>query len=236
MSERVNELGQPIGFEIAGWSARPLPPSSSMEGRRVQVELLDLDKHGADLWATIAEDREGRNWTYLPAGPFADQAGYLAWLGGISAGRDPMFHAVVDRASGKAVGVASYLRIDPANGVIEVGHINFSPRLQRKPSATEAMFLMMRRVFEELGYRRYEWKCDALNAPSRAAALRLGFRFEGIFRQAVVYKGRNRDTAWFAITDRDWPALKDAFERWLDPANFDPEGRQKTRLSDLTRG
>ena len=132
--------------------------------------------------------------------------------------------------SGRAVGVASYLRIDPAAGAIEVGHINFSPRLQRTRAATESMYLMMKRVFDELGYRRYEWKCDSLNAPSRAAALRLGFQFEGVFRQALVYKGRNRDTAWFSILDREWPALAAAFERWLDPANFDEAGRQRERL------
>jgi len=151
-------------------------------------------------------------------------------------GEDPLFHAIVERKTGEAVGVASYLRIDPANGVIEVGHINYSPLLQRTRAATEAMFLMMRRVFDELGYRRYEWKCDALNAPSRAAAGRYGFRFEGIFRQATVYKGRNRDTAWYAIIDKDWPALKAAYERWLAPENFDAEGRQRVRLAALVEG
>lgn len=151
----------------------------------------------------------------------------------MSAGNDPMFHAVVNDATGTAVGVATYLRIDPPNGAIEVGHINYSPRLQRKPAATEAMYLMMRRVFDELGYRRYEWKCDSLNAPSRAAAARLGFRYEGTFLQATVYKGRNRDTAWFAITDKEWPSVKAGFERWLDPANFDADGRQRAGLAAL---
>src|SRR5229473_374530 len=146
---------------------------------------------------------------------------------------DRLYHAILERQSGRAVGVASFMRIDPASGVIEVGGINYSPRLQRTPAATEAMYLMMRRVFDELGYRRYEWKCDALNAPSRAAAARLGFRFEGIFRQAVVYKGRSRDTAWFSIIDGEWPTLKTAFERWLDPANFDESGRQRRRLSEF---
>ena len=146
---------------------------------------------------------------------------------------DPLFHAIVDNATGKAIGLASYLRIDPASGSIEVGHINYSPLLQRTPAATEAMYLMMQRVFE-LGYRRYEWKCDALNARSRAAAQRYGFSFEGIFRQATVYKGRNRDTAWYAIIDREWPALQAAFLQWLDPSNFDADGRQRVRLADLT--
>lgn len=141
-------------------------------------------------------------------------------------------HAIIDLASGQAVGVASYMRIDPAHGAIEVGNINFSPRLQRTRVATEAMFLMMQRVFDELGYRRYEWKCDSLNAPSRAAALRYGFQFEGIFRRAIVYKKRSRDTAWFSIIDTDWPALKLAFQAWLDPANFDNAGQQRRSLGD----
>jgi RimJ/RimL family protein N-acetyltransferase len=148
-------------------------------------------------------------------------------------GDDPLFFAILDAATGRPVGVASYLRIDPPSGSIEVGHLRFSPRLQRTPASTEAMYLMLARAFG-LGYRRYEWKCDALNAPSRAAALRLGLSFEGIFRQATVYKGRNRDHAWFAATDREWPALREAYERWLDPGNFDERGRQRTRLSELT--
>jgi RimJ/RimL family protein N-acetyltransferase len=148
-------------------------------------------------------------------------------------GDDPLFHAIIDAARHQAAGVASYLRVDPRNGVIEVGHINYSPLLQRSRAATEAMYLMMQRVFG-LGYRRYEWKCDSLNAVSRAAAQRLGFSFEGVFRQAVVYKGRNRDTAWYAAIDSEWPELERAFLRWLDPANFDKDGRQRARLSELT--
>jgi RimJ/RimL family protein N-acetyltransferase len=150
-------------------------------------------------------------------------------------GDDPLFHAVVDLATGRALGVAAYLRIEPAIGVLEIGHIAWSPSLQRTPAATEAMWLMMRRVFEELGYRRYEWKCDALNAPSRRAAERLGFTFEGIFRQATITKGRNRDTAWYSIIDKEWPALDRAFGRWLAPANFSPDGWQRERLGDLVR-
>jgi RimJ/RimL family protein N-acetyltransferase len=142
-------------------------------------------------------------------------------------------HAIVERDSGRAVGVASYLAIDPENGTIEIGSINYSPRLQRRPAATEAMYLLMRRVFDELGYRRYEWKCDSLNAPSRAAAQRLGFRYEGVFRQAVVYKGRSRDTAWYSVIDGEWPLLRPAFERWLDPSNFDADGRQHAALASF---
>ena len=235
MTDHVNHLGQPIGFPLPGWTARPRPPRTAMEGRLCRVEPVDVDRHAADLHAANLEDKEGRNWTYLAYGPIATLDDYRDWMRKTCLGEDPLFHAVIDRKTGRAAGVASYLRIDPAPGVIEVGHINYAPPLQRTAAATEAMFLMMRRVFDELGYRRYEWKCDALNAPSRAAALRLGFQFEGIFRQATVYKSRNRDTAWFAIIDRDWPALKARYERWLDPANFDAAGRQRQSLSAATR-
>ncbi len=230
MGERVNGLGQPIGFEVTGWMARPRPPRMPMEGRTCRLEPYE-PRHAADLFAAYSKDREGRNWTYLGYGPFADAAAFEAFAAATYPGDDPMFHTVIDRDSGKAVGVASYLRIDPASGVIEVGHINFSPALQATVMASEAMYLMMRRVFDELGYRRYEWKCDALNAPSRRAAERLGFVYEGTFRQATIYKGRNRDTAWFSITDSEWPALKRAFEAWLDPSNFDAAGRQKRSLA-----
>ncbi len=235
MDQRANHLGQPIGEPVPDWQPRPLPPRTPMIGRYCRVEPLDPARHGDDLWETISADEEGRNFTYLFTEPFSDRDSYRAWLDKIAAGTDPMFHAIIDLKDGKAVGIASLMRIEPVMGVIEVGNINFSPRLQRTPIATESMFLMIKRVFDELGYRRYEWKCDSLNAPSRAAAARLGFQFEGIFRQAVVYKGRNRDTAWFSIIDKDWPALKQAFERWLDPANFDESGRQRESLSNLTR-
>ena len=228
----TNDLGQPIGFALEDWKAPPLPPSEPMVGRYCRVERLDPERHAADLYRANAAVSTGRNWTYLAYGPFQAYADYLKWMQDNCRGGDPLFHAVVDFDSGKAVGVASYLRIVPASGSIEVGHINYSPLLQRSPAGTEGMYLMMKRAFE-LGYRRYEWKCDALNAKSRAAAERLGFTFEGVFRQASVYKGRNRDTAWYAIIDREWPNLEKAFLRWLDPANFDTEGKQRVRLSDL---
>jgi RimJ/RimL family protein N-acetyltransferase len=224
---------QPIGFPVPGWSARPRPPRTPIEGWLCRLEPLDPDRHVADLYAGNCQARDARDWTYLPYGPFESLAAYRAWANQVAAADDPLFHAIVDRASGRAAGVASLMRIDPVNGVIEVGHIKYTPALQRTPAATEAMYLLMRRVFDELGYRRYEWKCDALNAPSRAAALRLGFVFEGIFRQAIVYKGRNRDTAWFSIIDREWPALKAAYERWLAADNFDARGQQRRRLGEL---
>ena len=228
-----NELDQDIGPEVPGWTARPPPPRTAMAGRYATVAPLDPARHGDALWHAFAEDRDGRGWTYLPYGPFADQRVHRSWLEAAAARDDPLFHAVIDHASGAALGVASYLRIDRANGTIEVGHIHFAPALQRTKAASEAMYLMMARAFDELGYRRYEWKCNALNAPSRAAAERLGFRFEGVFRHAQVVKGRNRDTAWYSIVDGEWPALKASFRRWLDPANFDAAGRQRQSLAAL---
>jgi RimJ/RimL family protein N-acetyltransferase len=232
-AQRSNEFGQPIGAAVPEWR-RPAPPERTvLSGRWCRVEPLAPERHADELFRAYAEDADARHWTYLPYGPFADAAEYRAWMERTCRGDDPLFFAIVDSASGRPVGVASYLRIDPAAGSIEVGHLRFSAALQRTPAATEAMYLMMRHAFA-LGYRRYEWKCDALNGPSRAAALRLGLSFEGVFRQAWVVKGRNRDTAWFAAIDREWPALARAFERWLDPANFDAEGRQRVRLRALT--
>ena len=233
MRSTVNDLGQPIGVALDGWTPPPPPSLDPMEGRWCRVEPLDPHRHAADLFGAYALDPGGGTWTYLPYGPFETLEGYLDWMNDVCRGADPSFRAIVDTTTGQAVGVASYLRIVPASGSIEVGHINYSPLLQRTPAATEAMYLMMQRAFE-LGYRRYEWKCDALNARSRAAAQRLGLSFEGLFRQATVYKGRNRDTAWYAAIDGEWPALNEAFSRWLDPTNFDAEGTQRARLSALT--
>lgn len=228
-----NELGQPVGFPLADWRGCQPPPRTPMIGLRCRVEPIDPASHAENLHAANMLDREGRIWTYLGYGPFASLQDYRAWLCSECLGDDPMFHAIVDVGSAKALGVASYLRMAPETGVIEVGHINYAPPLQRTAAATEAMYLMMRRVFDELGYRRYEWKCDALNAASRKAAERLGFRFEGIFRQATIYKSRNRDTAWYAIVDGEWAAIKRALEQWLDVANFGPDGRQRVSLSRL---
>jgi RimJ/RimL family protein N-acetyltransferase len=233
VGDEVNALGQPVGFPVAGWTPPPLPPRDPMIGRICRIEPLDPARDAAQLHAANLLDTDGRNWTYLPYGPFATVDDYRRWLDTAAAVPDPMFHTIVDLATGAPVGVASYLRIDPSAGSIEVGHINYSPRLQRTVAATEAMYLMMKRAFA-LGYRRYEWKCHALNAPSRRAAQRLGFSYEGIFRQARVDKGRNRDTAWYAMIDREWPAIDAAFQRWLDPANFDDHGRQRTSLAALT--
>ncbi len=223
----------PVGRPVPGWTPRPAPPRTPMPGRLCRVEPLDISRHAEELYAANRLDADGRNWTYLGIEAPRTLEAYVAWLERMTAGDDPILHAIVDLPAGKAVGVAALMRIDRANGVIEVGNINYSPLLQRKPAATEAMFLLMARVFDELGYRRYEWKCDSLNAASRAAALRLGFRYEGLFRQAVVYKGRNRDTAWFSIIDSEWPALKRAYQQWLAPDNFDADGRQRRGLAEL---
>lgn len=222
---------QPVGPRVPDWTARLPPPESPMEGRYVRVERLLPARHAAELFAANAEDVDGAHWTYLFDEKPGSLEAYGQWATRAASTVDPLFHAVVERRTGQACGVAAFMRIDASNGVIEIGHINFSPRLQRTREATEAIFLMMARAFDELGYRRLEWKCDSLNAPSRAAALRFGFTFEGIFRQAVVYKGRNRDTAWYSIIDSEWPALKSAYERWLRTANFDSSGQQLSRLA-----
>ena len=195
---RVNELGQPIGPALPGWQPPARPAQRRLKGRFCSVEPLDVAQHARALFDANSQDREHRMWTYLGYGPFADFDEYERWLTERARSTDPLFQAFVDRKSGNAVGLGTFMRIDPPAGSIEVGHIAMSPVLQRSPAATEAMYLMMRHAFE-LGYRRYEWKCDALNANSRRAAERLGFVFEGVFRQATVYKGRSRDTAWYSV-------------------------------------
>lgn len=226
--QRLNALTQPIGLPLADTSPRPVPPRTDMVGRYCSVVPLSLD-HADDLYTAFRADEEDRIWTYLPNGPYHDPAEFRAWVDAAIAQNDLLMQAIL--VDGRAVGHASYLRITPASASIEVGFINLSPALQRTRAATEFQFLMLRRAFDELGYRRYEWKCDALNAPSRRAAERLGFTYEGTFRQATHYKGRNRDTAWFSILDSEWPDLKRRFTGWLDPANFDAQGRQKLSLS-----
>ena len=219
------------GRPLEGWTPPPAPGPAVIEGGHARLERLAPAVHAGALHeANRADDRI---WDYLAYGPFATAEDYRRWAEEAASAADPFFYAIRDLGTGLPGGVASFLRITPAAGVIEVGHINLSAGLQNSRAATEAMFLMMRWAFEA-GYRRYEWKCDALNLPSRRAAQRLGFSYEGTFRQHMIVKGRNRDTAWFAVTDSDWPALRAAFETWLDPANFDVAGRQRRRLSDLT--
>lgn len=221
------------GKALPDWAPPPRPDAPLLEGRLVRLEPLTAAGHAADLFAAFRGDPS--LWDYMPYGPFDTAAEYHDWAAAREGSADPVFLALRNRASGRAEGVASYLRITPEAGSIEVGHICLSPALQRSAAATEAMALMMDWAFAA-GYRRYEWKCNALNLASRRAAGRLGFSFEGVFRNHMVIKGRNRDTAWFSVIDTEWPALKAAFQEWLDPANFDAAGRQRRSLSDLTSG
>lgn len=229
-----NHLGEPIGLALPD-RVRPQLPDEHvvLEGDHCRLEPLDADRHSMDLYEAYSKDTEGRLWTYIPNGPWESHAQFDTWVRGAHHKPDPFFYAIIDLTTDKAVGIASYLRVDPGNQSIEVGWITYSNLMQRTPVSTECMFLMMRNAFD-MGYRRYEWKCNAMNRPSIAAAMRLGFSFEGLFRQATMVKGHNRDTAWFAIIDEDWPVAKAAFERWLHPDNFDSDGLQRERLSDLT--
>ncbi|WP_419909796.1 GNAT family N-acetyltransferase [Hoeflea sp.] len=236
MNQRTNEHGQPIGDDVPGWAACARPERVTMAGRFCRVEPLNADRHAEALFEAYRHDPEGLLWTYVPMGPFGDAAALRGWTDGASRDESQLYFAIVDQTSGLATGIACFLRLQPEHGVIEVGGIVYSPLLQRTPAATEAMFLMMRHVMKDLGYRRYEWKCDALNAPSRRAAERLGFTYDGLFEQAIVYKGRNRDTAWYSILDRDWPALEQAYKAWLDPGNFNADGRQRRAIGSFIAG
>lgn len=228
-SESHPQTGQPVGPRVDAVSAeRPGPVALS--GRFARVELLDPSRHGAALWEAFKVRDE--LWTYSANGPFADEASFHDWIAQRAGLADPYYFAIA-APDGRALGIAAFMEIRPATRVVEVGNVVYSPVLQRKPAATEAQFLLARYAIEKLRYRRYEWKCHALNAASRAAALRLGFTFEGIFRQHMIVKGRTRDTAWFSIIDSEWPRLGTAFEAWLAPENFDGEGRQKRRLQDI---
>jgi len=220
-----------FGFPLPDWMPPAAPDGETLTGTWVQLEAMDPDSHAADLFRAYSSAEQV--WDYLPYGPFSSASGYHRWAKENATGADPLFYVLRNLQTGQCGGVASYLRITPASGSIEVGHINLAPEIAGSRASTEAMYLMMDWAFRN-GYRRYEWKCDALNLPSRKAAQRLGFSYEGIFRQATVYKGRNRDTAWFAVIDQDWPALKEAYRVWLSPANFDAAGRQKESLADLT--
>jgi len=236
MSSEVidSSSGLPIGPEVPAHAA-PHPARRVLAGRFVRLEPLDVEKHGASLWQETHGAGAAAFWQYLFDEPFADEHSFRDFLARKAASTDPLFYAIVDQASGRAVGFETLMRMDPAHRCIEVGNILYGRSLQRTPGATEAQYLLMRYVFDDLGYRRYEWKCNALNAPSRRAALRFGFSFEGIFRKHMIVRGRNRDTAWYSMLDDEWPATKAAFERWLAPANFDATGGQRASLSALRR-
>ncbi|NYH26128.1 GNAT family N-acetyltransferase [Paraburkholderia bryophila] len=233
MEPRHNEFEQPIGVPVLDWKGAEAPGRAPLTGRYCRIEPVDVERHAADLYDAYSSAADARDWTYLNVGPFESLAAYREHLTRMAASPDPLHHTVIDLATGKAVGTLALMRIDRVNGVIEVGHVTYSPRLKQTRIATDAMFLVMTQVFDGLGYRRFEWKCDSLNAPSRAAALRYGFTFEGIFRQAIVYHQRNRDTAWFSVIDGEWPALRASYARWLDAGNFDAQGKQIERLAHL---
>ncbi len=231
MSERPPAPdAQPVGAALPHWRPPPRPAHAPMRGRYAVLEPL-RGTHGASLWRAFARDTDGSTWTYLPDGPFREPGAFAALVDARVASADPMFFAVL--RDGQACGMASFLRIDPRNGCVEIGHLAFAPELQRTPAATEALHLMLAHVFA-IGYRRVEWKCNALNAPSRRAAVRLGFTYEGTFRQAAVVKGHNRDTSWYAMLDHEWPARQAAQRQWLAPANFGTDGAQVLALSALT--
>ncbi|GHE20259.1 GNAT family N-acetyltransferase [Halomonas urumqiensis] len=240
MTPETNDYGQPVGPDIVGWEPSAGLEPSLISGRFCRLEPLNADNHVASLWQAWREpapefdhDPEAlARWTYLGGRPFNDESGCRAWLTRMSGDRELLCYAVVDLADGHAVGMAAYLNEIPVDGRVEIGHLSFSPRMARTVMSSEALMLMMAEAFDK-GYRRLEWKCDALNAPSRRAAERLGFCFEGIFRQHRVVAGRNRDTAWFSVLDEEWPAIRDCHRRWLAPANFDNEGRQRQSLSSM---
>jgi NAD(P)H-dependent FMN reductase/RimJ/RimL family protein N-acetyltransferase len=223
---------QPLGRALPHWQPRPLPERRNFQGIYSRIEPLDPVRHGEQLYAALCNESGAAAWTYLPANAPVDRNAWRSRLENYAASRDPFFFTLFGE-SGQAAGICAYLRIAPEHGSIEIGHIHLSPQLQQTRTATEIQYLLMRHAFDDLGYRRYEWKCDALNAPSRRAALRLGFRFEGIFFNAIVYKQRSRDTAWFSITDDEWPRVRRGFELWLAPENFDAEGRQLHSLASL---
>lgn len=222
-----------MNADLDNWTPREAPARQATEGHYVRLEPLDATRHGDGLYeAARTQDKEER-FRWLPERPHESREAFEPWLQKAAASADPLYFTVIEKASGRIAGRQTLMRIDRDNGVIEIGNILWNAPVARRPAASEALFLFARHAFDDLGYRRFEWKCNALNAPSRQAALRFGFAFEGVFRQHMVVKGKNRDTAWYAMIDKDWPTIRRAFEEWLDPANFDSQGRQKRRLEEI---
>lgn len=230
-----NTFNQPIGDALPDFTVGKMPDVQCLNGRFCRLERLSVAKHAEDLWLVYNHETRPQNWTYLPPsfGPFAEKSAFIAFLTQTEAAQDPYCFSIIDLATEKALGTFSLMRIAPANRVVEVGAVIYSDALKRSRIATEAQFLLAQYVFETLQYRRYEWKCDALNQPSRNAAERLGFTFEGIFRQAQVYHQRNRDTAWFSMLDSEWSARKQRFQAWLADENFNVDGSQKIALREI---
>ncbi|MGR5065475.1 GNAT family N-acetyltransferase [Photobacterium sp. DNB22_13_2] len=229
----LNPLQQPIGTPMPDWQGANTPKPVTLTGQFCCLEPINAERHGNDLFDAFSADVEQRLWTYMFMGPFDNKESFFDWLTPLEQSRDPLFFAIIDPLTDLAVGLCSYMRIVPQMGVIEVGNFLFSPKLQKTPAATEAIHLLLKHAFETLGYRRCEWKCDSLNQPSCSAAERLGFSYEGLFKQAIVYNGRNRDTTWYAIIDNDWPNISTAHQAWLSADNFDDNGLQKQRLAEI---
>lgn len=224
-----------MSTDLKNWTPRPRPQRLALDGRYVRLEPLSAERHGDGLYEAATVGNSDDRFRWLGEVTPSSRTEFQPWLEKVEASEDPLYFSCIDKVSGKVAGRQTFLRIDPSNGVIEIGHIHWGPLMQRKPAATEAHYLFMRYIFEELGYRRWEWKCNNRNEPSKRAAERFGFTHEGVFRQAMVIKGENRDTAWYSIIDGEWPALKAAYEGWLDPSNFDTDGKQKRRLEDFRK-
>lgn len=229
----INEFGQPIGLPVKGWQTRARPEAIVLEGQYCRLEGVKAAQYLDDFYEFFGPDSNPADWTYLPLEHFEEKQVFYEYLVSLEKSTTNVFYAIIDKVSGKAIGSLALIRIDEVHGSIEAGFVVYSDQLKRTRIATEAQYLLACYVFDQLKYRRYEWKCDSLNAPSRNAALRLGFTYEGTFRNAVVYKGRNRDTDWFSIIDIEWPDRKARLQRWLEPSNFDEAGNQVKKLSEF---
>lgn len=231
--DKLNEFDQPIGQKIETWQETAKPGRETMQGQYCRIEFLDIDKHAAKLFVALTHNNPGDSWTYLPYGPFSNVNEFCDWIKKVECLPDEQLYAILDEKTQEPIGICGFLRINPTHGSIEIGHIHFSSQLKKTPAATEAIYLMMHKVFDELNYRRCEWKCHSLNLASIKAAKRLGFTYEGLFRQSHVIKNHNRDTMWFSIIDSEWPQIKNRILKWLSNSNFDNKGHQKVSLRDL---
>lgn len=229
--QEKNEFNQPVGQLIKNWLPAKKPAQITLSGNDCRLEAMNVEKHADELFVNLSLNNQGESWTYLPYGPFADKTAFRTWLTNTIAEPDTVLYTIV--CNNLSLGIAGYLRINPEHGVIEIGHLHFAKLLQRSKAATEALYLLICYAFDDLGYRRCEWKCHSLNTASKNAALRLGFKFEGTFRQSNIFKQRNRDTTWFSIIDNEWPALKNKFQRWFDIKNFDAAGKQIKSLNEV---
>ncbi|MBX3709991.1 MAG: GNAT family N-acetyltransferase [Gammaproteobacteria bacterium] len=231
--QQKNQFGQLLGHLVENWIPCQRPAKTLIQGRYCILEPIEINKHAVKLFDVLAIDNQGESWTYLPYGPFDTINEFKNWLAETMSDNDTLLYAILDVKTKEPIGISGYLRMNPEHGVIEIGHLHFSALLKQTPLATEAIYLMLRHAFDELKFRRCEWKCNDLNEPSRRAAERFGFTFEGIFRQSYVFKNRNRDTAWFSMIDSEWEAIKEKFERWLHPNNFEANGKQILKLAQI---